>query len=97
MPNNMDAVIATSLNNNLKSCVTSCAKSATEAVTPEIRRTFAEISQEGIRRQEALVRVMEEKGWYRAPFAEAETIRTLMPQLTTLTAGLDAAAPGIVE
>lgn len=87
--NPMDIAIATMLNADLKSCVTTCAKSATECTTPELRRAFAQISQDGIERQERLTNLMSQKGIYVAPRADQETINLLMPQLQAAIAGVN--------
>lgn len=90
--NSLDIAIATMLNTDLKNCVASCAKSACECTTPEIRREFARISQEGIERQERLAVLMSQKGIYVAPRADHETVGLIMPQIQAAIAGLQGVA-----
>lgn len=90
--NSMDIAIATSIDKDLKSCVASCAKSACECTTPELRQAFARISQEGIQRQERLANLMSTKGWYVAPRADHQTMQQLAPQLQAATQGIQAGA-----
>lgn len=89
--NPMDIAMAGLINNDLKHCVTSNALSACECTTPELRQMFASISQEGIRRQEKLSKLMSQKGWYVAPPADQTAMEMLMPQLQAATQGLGAA------
>lgn len=92
--NPMDIAIATLVNKDLKSCVMTCALSACECTSPELRQAFTQISQDGIRRQEQLARMMEQKGWYIPPHADQSTIETLMPQLQMATAGIQGVGVG---
>lgn len=92
--NPMDIAIATLVNKDLKSCVTTNALSACECTTPELRQAFSQISQDGIRRQEQLARMMEQKGWYIPPHADQSTMQTLMPQLQMATAGIQGVGAG---
>lgn len=92
--NPMDIAIATLVNKDLKSCVMTCALSACECTSPELRQAFTQISQDGIRRQEQLARMMEQKGWYIPPHADQSTIETLMPQLQMATAGIQGVGAG---
>lgn len=80
----MDPIIAAKVNDGLKHCATSFAYSAVEADTPQIRNAFLEASQNAIRRQEELARIMESRGWYRAPAAHREDVQSILPQLQSL-------------
>lgn len=88
----MDLVVATQVNDRLKHCAVSFAKSATECSNTEIRQTFVDLCQDAIRRQAALAKLMEERGWYVPPAADREALQTLMPQLTPLAQGIAAGA-----
>ncbi|MFZ5826999.1 MAG: spore coat protein [Bacillota bacterium] len=90
--NPMDIAIATLLDKDLKSCVSTNARSACESTTPQLRQAFTQISQEGIQRQARLAGMMAQKGWYVPPQADQSTINTLMPQLQAATQGLGANA-----
>lgn len=80
----VDAILATKLNDDLKTCASGFARSATETTNPELRRAFAEASQKAIQSQEQLFRLMEKKGWYTAPAARDEDIQQVLPQLQVL-------------
>lgn len=82
-----DAVIATQANDGLKHCITSCAKAASEAANSALRAAFAQISQDGIRRQGELAKLMEQKGWYTAPALNPAHIQQIMPQIQSLIQG----------
>lgn len=82
----MDPIIATQLNTGLKFCATSFAHSALEAGTPQIRNAFLQASQNAIRMQEELSKLMENRGWYRPPAAHSQDIQQILPQLHALTA-----------
>lgn len=80
----MDPIIATKVNTGLKACAGGFAKSATECSTPELRNLLAKASQDAIRRQEELTKIMEQKGWYVPPDAHPEDIQAILPQLQAL-------------
>lgn len=80
----MDPIIATKLNNSLKTCASGFAKSATECSNPQVRSALAQASQNAIRRQEELYMLMEQRGWYRPPVARDEDIQSVLPQLQSL-------------
>lgn len=82
----MDPIIAAALTSGLKFCSTSFAHSALEAGTPEIRKAFLQASQNAIRKQEELSKLMESRGWYRPVGAHPEDIQQILPQLQALTA-----------
>ncbi|HWI60457.1 MAG TPA: spore coat protein [Symbiobacteriaceae bacterium] len=81
MPTQRDIAAATTVNNLLKQCATSTALSACECSSPDLRSTFAEISQTAIRRQEQLSALMMQRGWYVPPVADEATVNALRPQL----------------
>jgi spore coat protein CotF len=89
--NSLDIAIATMINKDLKGCSTSNALSACECSSPELRQTFAQISQDGIRRQERLSQLMSQKGWYVPPPADQQTHQMLAPQLQAATQGVGTA------
>src|SRR5690554_4399129 len=80
----MDPIIATKVNDGLKCCASGFALSATEASTPQLRNAFLQASQNAIRRQEELSKIMESRGWYRPPAAHPEDIQAILPQLQAL-------------
>lgn len=82
----MDPVIAAQLNAGLKFCATSFAHSALEADTPAIRNAFLQACQNAIRKQEELAKLMENRGWYRAPAAHTSDVQQILPQLQALAA-----------
>lgn len=82
----MDSLIATKLNDGLKHCAGTFAKSATECSNPELRRLLAQASQNAIQTQEKLTTLMQQRGWYRPPAARQEDIQMIVPQLQALTA-----------
>lgn len=82
-----DAAIATQINSGIKQCITDCARSASEASNPNLRATFAQISQDGIRRQAELAHLMQQKGWYTAPPLNPANIQRIMPQIQAIIQG----------
>lgn len=79
-----DAIIATQINQSLKTCATQFAHSAVETGTPQVREIFAKASQDAIHRQQQLYELMERRGWYAAIDARQEDIHKVMPQLQAL-------------
>lgn len=86
----VEIAVATMINKDLKGCITATAKSACECVNPELRNALAQISQDGIRRQRELAKLMERKGYYVPLTADQAALIHLMPQLQAATAGIHA-------
>lgn len=81
----MDAIIATQVDQGLKTCAMQFAHSAVETSSPQVRDAFAKASQDSIRRQQQLYGLMEQRGWYVPPVARQEDIQDVISQLQTLT------------
>lgn len=81
----MDAIIATKVNDGLKCCASGFALSATECSNSQLRNLFLQSCQSAVRRQEELVKLMEQRGWYRPPMARTEDIQQILPQLQALS------------
>ena len=80
----MDPIIATKVNSGLKACASGFALSATECSSPELRSFFAQVSQDAIKRQGDLTKLMEQRGWYVPPNAHTEDIQNIWAQLQAL-------------
>lgn len=97
MANPLDIAIGTSLNKDLKSSAAASALSACECTSPELRQTFMQISQESIRIQERLARLMHQKGWYVPPRVDQATVSNLIPQVQAAIQGLGGTLPHPAE
>lgn len=96
--NQLDIAIATSLNNQLKHCVSTMALSACESVAPQVRQAYLQGIQDCVAHQEQLSHLMQQKGWYIPPKAEKATIQTIMPQVQSMlqaVQGLQAGGQGV--
>ncbi|MFO7264749.1 MAG: spore coat protein [Limnochordales bacterium] len=81
----MDAIIAATCNDALKTCATTFSHSATEASTPQVRQTFMQLAQTAVYRQGELAKIMEQKGWYTPVPARQEDVQKVVSELKQLT------------